>query len=194
MMYITDCNYFRITNYNNIQQGYYTWTGCTDIVSVSTINPLETQYVCAQDLVQENYGAPLTINNIGLCPSETPTPTPTNTPTQTPVTPTPTPTPVTPTPTPTNTPTPSNTPSPIYFQNLWTGGWYQNVCESTKAGTPANVEVYSTKPFSSLIVGDNVYGNRELTIPPINTNFTITNGGSFIQISGTLIINTGVCF
>jgi hypothetical protein len=58
---------------------------------------------------------------------------------------------------------------------------------------PANVTVYSTKPFNQLTVGDNVYGNRELTIPPIGANFTISDGVKIIQISGTLIINTGTC-
>jgi len=105
-----------------------------------------------------------------------------------------TPTPVTQTPTPTNTATPSNTPQPIYVQNLRTGGWYQNVCESVNSfANPANVTVYSTKPFTQLTIGDHVYGNRGLTIPPVNANFTISNGAKFIQISETLIINEGVC-
>ena len=150
------CNQYQITNYNNIQEGYYKWTGCTGIISVSQVNPLQTDFVCADDLTQEDYGAPLTINNIGLCPS--------------------------------------NTPQPIYIQNLRTGGWYQNVCESVNSfANPTNVTVYSIKPFTQLIVGDHVYGNRELTIPPVNANFTISDGGRFIQISGTLIINQGVC-
>jgi hypothetical protein len=102
------CNQYIITNYNNIQEGYYRWTGCTGIVSVSQINPLQTDFVCADDLTQEDYGAPLTINNIGLCPSNTPTPS--ITPTQT-VTPTAT---VTPSPTKTQTPTPTNTPTPSF--------------------------------------------------------------------------------
>ena len=78
------CYYYRITNYNNTQEGYYKWTGCTDIVSVSTINPLETEYLCAKDLSVESYSAPLDIVFVGLCPSTTPTPTFTPTPTQTP--------------------------------------------------------------------------------------------------------------
>jgi hypothetical protein len=190
-MYTTDCNYFRITNYNNIQIGYYRWTGCTGVVSVSEINPSQTEYICADDLIQEDYGAPITIVNVGICPSNTPTQsiTPSVTPTISL-----TPTPVTQTPTPTNTATPSNTPQPIYIQNLRTGGWYQNVCESVNSfANPANVTVYSTKPFTQLMVGDHVYGNRELTISPVNANFTISNGAKFIQISGTLIINEGVC-
>jgi hypothetical protein len=128
---------------------------------------------------------------MGLCPSNTPTPS---------ITPTITPTvslsatPTTQTPTPTNTATPSNTPSPIYERNLRTGGWYQNVCESVNMiANPANVKVFTTKPFNTLEVGDHVYGNRELTIPPINANFTISDGAKFVQISGTLIINTGIC-
>ena len=68
------CYQYQITNYNNIQEGYYKWTGCTGIISVSQVNPLQTDFVCADDLTQEDYGAPLTINNIGLCPSNTPTP------------------------------------------------------------------------------------------------------------------------
>jgi hypothetical protein len=68
------------------------------------------------------------------------------------------------------------------------------VCESVDLfATPSNVTVYSTKPFTQLEIGDNVYGNRLLTIPPVNTNFTISDGAKFIQISGTLIINEGVC-
>lgn len=185
------CNQYIITNYNNIQEGYYRWTGCTGIVSVSQVNPLQSDSVCADDLIQEEYGAPLTIINIGPCPSNTPTPsvTPSVTPTVSMTS-----TPITQTPTPTHTATPSNTPAPVYIQNLRTGGWYQNVCESVNSfANPANVEVYSTKPFSQLNVGDHVYGNRQLTIPPVNANFTISDGARFIQISGTLIINVGVC-
>ena len=54
-MNITDCNYFRITNYNNVQTGYYRWTGCTDIISVNPVEPLQTSYVCAKDLYVEDY-------------------------------------------------------------------------------------------------------------------------------------------
>jgi hypothetical protein len=189
-MYTTDCNYFRITNYNNIQEGYYKWTGCTDIVSVNSINSLETQYLCVKDITVESYGAPLNIVSIGLCPSITPTLTFTSTPTQTSVTPTPTSS--SPTPTPTTTPT--VTPEPVYVQNLRTGGWYQNVCNSVNmTANPANVTVYSVKPFSQLNVGDHVFGDRLMTIPPVNADFTISDGGKFVQISGTLIINVGVC-
>lgn len=186
-----NCNQYRITNYNNTEIGYYKWTGCTGIINISQINPLQTDYVCADKLVQENYGSPLTIINTGLCPSNTPTPsiTPTITPTVSI-----TPTPITQTPTPTNTSTPSVTPNPVYSQNLRTGGWYQNVCESANSfANPSNVMVYSIKPFTELNIGDHVFGNQLMTIPPVNADFTISNGSRFIQISGTLIINQGVC-
>ena len=77
------CNQYRITNYNSVEDGYYRFTGCTGIISVSSISPLDTQYVCADDLVKEDYSGPLSIVNMGLCPSNTPTPsiTPTITPT-----------------------------------------------------------------------------------------------------------------
>jgi hypothetical protein len=184
-----DCFYYRITNYNNVQTGYYRWTGCTDIISVNPVEPLQTSYVCAKDLYVEDYAAPLDVVNMGLCPSTTPTPTVTPTPTQTSVTPTPTQTSVTPT----QTPTPTHTPLVIYQYNLWTGGYYQNVCESTHVGTPSNVTIYTTKPFELLVPGDNAFGNSLLTIPPVNANFTISNGNRFIQMSGTLILNAGLC-
>ena len=185
------CYYFYITNYNNIQEGYYKWTGCTGIVSVSSINPVSSEYVCAQDLIVEGYSAPLTIINMGRCPSSTPTPS---------VTPSVTPTvslsctPITQTPTPTYTPTPTQTPTTVYMRNMRTGGWYQNVCNSVNQfANPANVLVYMSKPFDQLQVGDHVYGDSMLTIPPIGANFTISDGAKFIQISGTEIINVGVC-
>jgi len=179
-MYTTDCNYFRITNYNNVQTGYYRWTGCTDIISVSPVEPLQTSYVCAKDLYVEDYAAPLDVVDMGLCPSTTPTPTVTPTPTQTSVTPT-------------QTPTPTVTPVIVYRYNLRTGGYYQNVCGSTNFGNPANVIVYSEISFGNLQVGDHVYGDSLLTIPPIGANFTISDGATFIQIGGTLIINKGIC-
>jgi hypothetical protein len=188
-MYITDCNYFRITNYNNVQEGYYRWTGCTDIIGVNPVGTIQTSYICAKNITVEEYGAPLDVVFMGLCPSNTPTSTVTPTPTPTPVTPTPTPTPVTPTP----TPTPSETPNIIFTYNLWTGGYYQNVCQSVTFGTPSNVTIYTTKPFELLVPGDNVFGNLSLTIPPINSDFTISNGNRFIQINGTLILNVGLC-
>ena len=161
-MYTTDCNYFRITNYNNVQVGYYRVTGCTDIVSVNSVDPLQTTYICGKNILVEQYGAPLDVTFVGLCPS--------------------------------NTPTPSTTPLVIFTYNLWTGGYYQNVCESANIfSNPSNVTIYTTKPFELLVPGDNVFGNLSLTIPPINTNFTISNGDKFIQISGTLILNVGVC-
>jgi len=124
------------------------------------------------------------------CPTPTPSITPTVTPTVSLTS-----TPTTQTPTPTNTTTPSTTPSPYYVQNLRTGGYYQDVCQSINqfGGFPANVTVYSAKPFRQLTVGDHVYGNREFSIPPVGANFTISDGVKIIQISGTLIINAGVC-
>ncbi len=184
------CYYYRITNYNNVQEGFYRWTGCTGIVSVTGVNPLQTSYVCADGLYVENYAAPLDVVNMGVCPSNTPTPTITPTPTQTSVTPTPTQTSVTPT----QTPTPTRTPVIIYRYNLRGGGYYQDVCNSVNMfANPANVTIYSLKEFGNLQVGDNVYGNEALTIPPTNPVSTISNGARFIQISGTLIINVGVC-
>jgi hypothetical protein len=187
-MYTTDCNYFRVTNYNNVQEGYYRWTGCTDIINVSSILPLQSINFCAKNVIVEEYGAPLDIVFIGLCPP--PTPTPTIPPTPTPIVPTPTPGPIIITPTPTLGP-----PPPVIFTyNLRTGGYYQNVCESVNMfANPANVTIYTTKPFELLVPGDNVFGNSSLTIPPVNANFTISNGARFIQISGTLILNVGVC-
>jgi hypothetical protein len=186
------CLYYRITNYNSIQDGYYKWTGCTESVNITKIAPLFSENICAQSIIVELYGAPLDIVNIGLCPSSTPTPsiTPTVTPTVSLTS-----TPTTQTPTPTHTTTPSTTPSPYYVQNLRTGGYYQDVCQTINqfGGFPANVTVYSAKPFRQLTVGDHVYGNREFTIPPVGANFTISDGVKIIQISGTLIINTGVC-
>ena len=185
------CNYYQIINYNSVENGYYRYTGCTGIISVGTIIPLNTEFVCAEDLIQESYSGPLSITNIGLCPSNTPTPT---------LTPTITPsvslsaTPTTQTPTPTNTTTPSVTPSAVYERNLRTGGWYQNVCQSVNLfANAANVKIFTTKPFDTLEVGDHVYGNKQLTIPPIGADFTISDGAKFIQLSGTLIINVGIC-
>ena len=185
------CNYYQIINYNSVEDGYYRYTGCTSVVSVGSITPLNTEFVCAEDLIQESYSGPLSITNMGLCPSNTPTPT---------LTPTITPsvslsaTPTTQTPTPTNTTTPSVTPSAVYERNLRTGGWYQNVCQSVNLfANAANVKIFTTKPFDTLEVGDHVYGNKELTIAPIGANFTISDGAKFVQLSGTLIINVGVC-
>ena len=49
------CYYYRITNYNNVETGFYRWTGCTDIISVTPVEPLQTSYVCAKDLYVEDY-------------------------------------------------------------------------------------------------------------------------------------------
>ncbi len=132
----------------------------------------------------------MTIEIIGPCPSATPTATltPSVTPTLTP-----TPTVHTPTPTPTYTPTPTLTPTPLYVRCLITGGWYQDVCNSVNFGTPCNVVIYSYKPFHLLRKGDQVFGNKELTIPPVGAKFTITDGATFIQVTGTLVINWGQC-
>lgn len=185
------CNYYQIINYNSVEEGYYRYTGCTGVISVATITPLNTEFVCAEDLIQESYSGPLNITNMGLCPTATPTPsiTPSITPTVSI-----TPTSITQTPTPTYSPTPSVTPSAVYERNLRTGGWYQNVCESVNMiANPSNVKIFTTKPFDTLEVGDHVYGNKQLTIPPIGANFTISDGAKFVQLSGTLIINVGVC-
>jgi len=192
-VYTTDCNYFRIINYNNVQEGYYKWTGCTDIVSFTSIDPLKTQYICAKNVTVEGCGAPLNIVFIGLNPLKIsteicPSPTPTTT-----VTPTVTPSPVTPTPT-SSSPTPTTTPSIVYQYNLQTGEWYQNVCEAVNMiANPSNVTIFTSKLFTSLEPGDHVYGDQNLSIPPVNAGFTISNGATFIQLSGTLIINVGVC-
>lgn len=183
-MYTTDCNYFKITNYNTVQQGYYAWTGCTGIYSVTPIDPLQSHYVCARDLYAQDCGAPLTIAFAGLCPSTTPTPT---------QTPTITPTSVTHTPTPTPHVTPTVTPTMIFMFNLWTDGYFEDACNLVNIPQPSNVTIYCQKAFSDLEIGDNVYGNASLTIPPINSNAIISDGASFIQISGTLIISTGLC-
>jgi hypothetical protein len=184
------CNYYKITNYNSVENGYYKWTGCTGIINVSEINPLQTEYVCAEEISAEGYGAPLDIVFVGLCPSTTPTPTITPTPTQSSVTPTPTST----SPTPSPTATPTMTPTTVYMYNLRTGGWYQNVCQSVSMiANPSNVQIFTSKPFTSLEPGDYVYGNQSLTIPPIGADFTISNGTNFIQLSGNQIINVGLC-
>ena len=97
-------------------------------------------------------------------------------------------------PTPTPTVTPSITPTTVYQYNLRTGGWYQNVCQSVSMiANPANVNIFTGKPFELLELGDYVYGDQNLSIPPVGANFTISNGSRFIQLSGNLIINVGVC-
>ena len=158
---------------------------------MSQLDPLDRAYVCAEDLTVEDYSSPLTVVNLGLCPSATPTQT--TTPSVTPTV-TMTPTQHTPTPTPTYTCTPSETPSPVYVSSLWAGSWYGDVCnQANQFGGPNNITIYTPKPFGQLQKGDHVWGNRQFTIPPINLKFTISNGAKFIQVSGTEIINTGVC-
>jgi hypothetical protein len=86
------------------------------------------------------------------------------------------------------------TPTTVYMYNLRTGGWYQNVCQSVSMiANPSNVQIFTSKPFTSLEPGDYVYGNQSLTIPPIGADFTISNGNRFIQLSGNQIINVGLC-
>lgn len=186
------CYQYIIINYNNFQEGYFRYTGCTDgVVSVGSVSIRDNVELCAESIITEDYSPPLTINLIGPCPSATPTPS---------ITPSVTPTvslsctPITQTPTPTYTPTPTVTPTLVITQNMRTGGWYQDVCNSVNQfANPANVTVYLTKPFESLQVGDHVYGDRNLTKPPIGAGFTITDGGKFVQLDGTLIINVGYC-
>jgi hypothetical protein len=187
------CNYYEITNFNSVQEGYYRWTGCTGgIISVSQLNPLDRIFVCAEDLIVEDYSAPLSVINTGLCPSSTPTST--TTPSVTP-TMTVTPTQHSPTPTPTYTPTPSVTPSPIYMRNLVCGWWYDDVCNQiNQFAGPSNITIFTSKPFSQLEKGDHVWGNKEFTIPPKNLKFTISDGATFIQVTGTEIINVGTCY
>lgn len=111
-------------------------------------------------------------------------------------TPQPTPTPsVTPTPTITTTPTLTPSPVPIYFENLWRGGVFTNVCSEAGFG-PANTEIYSTVPWGSLVVGDYVYGNSSLTQPPIlGSGNIISDGAIWIQfdISTGEVLDTGIC-
>lgn len=186
------CNYYEITNYNNVQEGYYRYTACTDSsINVNSLNPLDRVYVCAEDLIVEEYSSPLNIILNGPCPSATPTIS---------VTPSVTPTlslsstPVTPTVTSTNTPTPTITPTTVYERNLRTGGWYEDVCNSVNEfANPSNVNIFTTKPFDQLKIGDHVYGNKQLTIPVINGKYTISDGAKFIQLSGTLVMNVGLC-
>lgn len=182
-MYTTDCNYFKITNYNTVQQGYYAWTGCTGIYSVTPIDPLQSHYVCAKDLNALDCGAPLTITFAGLCPSVTPTP---------PITPTMTPTV---TQTPTNTPTPSITQTFIPVYNLWSAGYFEDACAEAGYG-PSNIAIYSTIPFESLQIGDYVYGNASCTIPPSFVGNIVSDGAVWVQfdIYNGLVLDTGICF
>jgi len=107
--------------------------------------------------------------------------------------PTPTPT-ITPTITPTPNPTPTPTPAIVYLLNLWGDTVWNNACDEAGYG-PSNVSVYSFVPFSSLVVGNFVYGNPQCTIPPIGAQTILTNGNTWIQIylPNGLIVNTGIC-
>lgn len=186
-MYTTDCNYFKITNYNTVQQGYYAWTGCTEIYSVTPIDPLQSHYVCSLvEPIVEQYGAPLTIAFAGLCPSVTPTPS---------FTPTPTPTNITQTPTPTPTLTPSLTQTLIPVYNLWSAGYFEDACSEAGYG-PSNISFYSVISFGALQPGDYVYGNAALTLPPVFDGNIVSDGAIWVQfdVNNGLVIDTGICF
>ena len=181
---LASCLYYEIINYNSVQQGYYSWTGCTGIISITPINPLESHQVCcAGEPEVEQYGAPLYITLIGLCPSITPTPsvTPTNT--------------ITPTKTPTQTPTPSITQTFIPVYNLWQAGYFEDACAAAGYG-PADVAIYSAIPFEALQVGDYVYGNAACTIPPALTANIVSDGARWVQfdIYNGLVLDIGICF
>jgi hypothetical protein len=182
-MYTTDCNYFKITNYNTVQQGYYAWTGCTGIVSVTPIDPLDSHFVCASDLYAQDCGAPLTVVFVGICSLITPTPT--VTPTRTPSI----------TQTPTLTPTPSITQTFIPVYNLWSAGYFEDACSDAGYG-PANIALYSAIPFGDLQPGDYAYGNASLTIPPVFNGNIVSDGAIWVQFdtNNGLVINTGICF
>ena len=127
---------------------------------------------------------------------ENPTPTPTLTPDFTPtLTPTITPT-ITITPTLTKSPTP--TPQIIYQLNLWVDGLYNIACDYAAGPDiePSNITIYTTKPFTSLDVGDVIYGNGTLSIPPSSVNGnTISDGAIWVQFnsgSGEILV-TGIC-
>ena len=68
MSYLTDCNYFRIVNYNNVQIGYYKWTGCTGIISVSQVNPLQYPYQETSWRLEAFGVLPLPTVNVFACP------------------------------------------------------------------------------------------------------------------------------
>ena len=174
-MYPTDCNYFKVTNYNTVEQGYYAWTGCTGIISVTPIDPLDSHYVCAKDLYAQDCGAPLNVVVIGLCPSVTPTPS------------------FTPTPTPTITPSITQTFIPVY--NLWSAGYFEDACGEAGYG-PSNIALYSVISFGDLQAGDYAYGNASLTIPPVFNGNIVSNGAIWVQFdtNNGLVINTGICF
>ena len=181
------CNYYELINYNSVQTGYYAWTGCTGIFSITPLEPLQsTQVCCLIEPYVEEYGAPLTVRYIGLCPSITPTPS---------FTPTPTPTNITHTPTPTPTVTPTITQTFIPVYNLWSAGYFEDACSAAGYG-PSNVDIYSAIPFEALSIGDYVYGNAACTIPPILSGNIVSDGARWAQIdfSDGLVIDVGICF
>ena len=80
----------------------------------------------------------------------------------------------------------------VFMFNLWTAGYFEDACGDAGYG-PSNVTIYCQKSFHDLVIGDRVYGNAAFTISPINTNAIISDGATFIQISGTLVVGTGLC-
>lgn len=71
-MYTTDCNYFKITNYNTVQQGYYAWTGCTGIVSVTPssfrmVQVSQTQYQVYGYFGSYTRGSSYSVQTSNLC-------------------------------------------------------------------------------------------------------------------------------
>lgn len=107
--------------------------------------------------------------------------------------PTPTPT-VTPTITPTPLPTPTPSPALVYSTGLWTDTVWNDACQAAGEG-PAQVIIYTLVPYGSLSIGDYVYGNSSLTIPPIGSDIILTNGVTFIQIDliTGIIVDVGSC-
>jgi hypothetical protein len=100
-----------------------------------------------------------------------------------------------PTPTPTTTVTPTPTPAVVYTYNLWTDGVMENACSDAGFG-PSNVTFYSTATtFNSISVGEYIYGNLMLTIPPTISTNMISDGADWIQVSPSngIVLDTGIC-
>ena len=117
---------------------------------------------------------------------------PTNSPSPTPTI---TATPVAPSPTPTITPTVTATPAIVYSENLWRDGVFTNACDEAGFG-PANTTIYSTVEWGSLEIGDFIYGNAELTIPPqLGSGNIISDGAIWVQfdVDNGEILDTGLC-
>jgi len=168
-MYTTDCNNFKITNYNTVQQGFYAWTGCTGIVSVTQIDPLDSHDVCVLNLYAQDCGAPLTVTFVGICSLITPTPT--------------------------FTPTPSITQTFIPVYNLWSAGYFEDACSEAGYG-PSNIAIYSPIPFGELQPGDYVYGNASLTTSPVFVGNIVSDGAIWVQfdVNNGLVVDNGICF